>query len=226
MALAACGAQIILLARDPGRLEATRAQLGGTGHVTVAHSLDHADRTFDLIKDTTVRHGVLHGIFHAAGSYLAMPAKATRQKHIDAVFAASVMAAYGIARAAAHQSVLAAGGSVVFMSSVAGERGHPGTLAYAGAKAAIHGMVPVLAVELAPKKIRVNVITSGTVETEMHLTTAAGLPPALIEAGARRHLFGFGEPRDIGEAVVFLMSDAARWLTGTSLNVDGGYLAQ
>lgn len=226
IALAACGAQLVLLGRDEERLELTRRQLGGGDHVVVAAALLDADHTFQIVKETTTAHGILNGIFHSAGTYLAMPAKSTRQKHIDEIFAASVMAAYGIARAAAHHTVMAAGGSVVFMSSVAGERGHPGTIAYAGAKAAVRGIVPVLALELAPKRIRVNLITSGTIETEMHLTTAAGLPPELIEAGARRHLFGFGAPSDIGGAVTFLMSDAARWITGTALHVDGGYLAQ
>jgi NAD(P)-dependent dehydrogenase (short-subunit alcohol dehydrogenase family) len=112
------------------------------------------------------------------------------------------------------------------MSSVAGERGHPGTIAYAGAKAAVTGLIKPLAIELAPKRIRVNQIVSGTVETEMHLGTAANLPPELIEAGSRRHLLGFGTPPDVAAAALFLMSDASRWITGTSMRVDGGYLAQ
>lgn len=226
ISLAACGAQLVLLGRDEERLDITRKQLAGEDHVMVAAALQDADQTFRIVKGIAAAHGILHGIFHSAGTYLAMPAKSTRQKHIDEIFAAGVMAAYGIARAAAHHTVMSAGGSVVFMSSVAGERGHPGTIAYAGAKAAVRGIVPVLALELAAKRIRVNLITSGTIETEMHLTTAAGLPPELIEAGAHRHLFGFGTPRDVGGAVTFLMSDAARWITGTALRVDGGYLAQ
>ena len=226
VAFAAAGARVVLLGRDRNRLAATIDLLAGSGHASVAASLTDADGSFAIVKAAAAQHGRFDGIFHAAGAYLAMPAKMTKQRHIDEMFAASVWGAYGIARAAAHHTILAEGGSIVFMSSVAGERGHPGTIAYAGAKAAVTGLIKPLAIELAPKRIRVNQIVSGTVETEMHLGTAANLPPELIEAGSRRHLLGFGTPPDVAAAALFLMSDASRWITGTSMRVDGGYLAQ
>lgn len=226
LACAAAGAQLVLLGRDRERLAATVAMMAGTGHAAISAVLTDADTSFEVVKAAAREHGRFDGIFHAAGAYVAMPAKMTKQRHIDEMFAASVWGAYGIARAAAHHTILSEGGSVVFMSSVARERGHPGTIAYAGAKAAIAGIVKPLAIELAPKRIRVNEIVSGTVESEMHLSTAAGLPPELIEQAARRHPLGFGEPGDVAAAVLFLMSDASRWITGTSMRVDGGYLAQ
>jgi NAD(P)-dependent dehydrogenase (short-subunit alcohol dehydrogenase family) len=225
VAFAAAGARLVLLGRDRDRLAASVDLLSGAGHALVAASLTDADASFAIIKAAAAEHGPFDGIFHAAGTYLAMAAKMTKQRHVDEVFTASVWGAYGVARAAAHHSILNEGGSVVFMSSVAGVRGHPGTIAYAGAKAAIAGIVKPLAIELAPKGIRVNEIVSGTVETEMHLATAANLPPALIEAGAKRHLLGFGTPPDVAAAALFLMSDESRWITGTSMRVDGGYLA-
>jgi NAD(P)-dependent dehydrogenase (short-subunit alcohol dehydrogenase family) len=223
---AASGAKVIILGRNEDRLAAALDSLAGGDHAMVPADLTDADTTFEVVKAAASKYGRFDGIFHAAGAYLAMAAKMTKQRHIDQMFAAAVWGAYGIARAAAHHTVLAEGGSVVFMSSVARERGHPGTIAYAGAKAAVSGIVKALAVELGPKRIRVNEIVSGTVETEMHLTTAANLPVELIEAGARRHILGFGEPADVAAAAVFLMSDASRWITGASMSVDGGYLAQ
>jgi len=226
VAFAAEGARVIVLGRDRERLEATLAMLAGDRHAAVSATLTDADESFEILKSAANDHGRFDGVFHAAGAYVAMPAKMTKQRHIDAMFAAAVWGAFGVARAAAHHTVVAPGGSIVLMSSVARERGHPGTIAYASAKAAIAGIVKPLALELAPKGIRVNEIVSGTVESEMHLATAAGLPSALIEAAAKRHLLGFGAPTDVAAAALFLMSDASRWITGTSMRVDGGYLAQ
>lgn len=226
IAVAEAGAKVVIVGRDKKRLSMTIEQMMGGGHAAITGDIADADGSFALIKAAAAEHGRFDGIFHAAGTYMAMPAKMTKQRHINDMFAASVWGAYGIARAAAHHTIVADGGSIVFMSSVAGQRGHPGVIAYAGAKAAISGIVKSLAIELAPKRIRVNEILSGTVETEMHLSTAAGLPSELIEAGARRHLLGFGAPADIGQAAAFLLSDASCWITGTSMLVDGGYLAQ
>jgi NAD(P)-dependent dehydrogenase (short-subunit alcohol dehydrogenase family) len=159
-------------------------------------------------------------------AYMAMPARMTKQKHIDAMFAASVWGGFGVARAAGQKNVLSDGASVVLMSSVAAQRGHTGTTAYGAAKATMLGMVPVLAIELAPRRIRVNAIVAATIETEMHLNTIANLPDELVQDGLSRHLLGFGQPVDIANAVMFLMTDAARWITGTSMTVDGGYMAK
>jgi NAD(P)-dependent dehydrogenase (short-subunit alcohol dehydrogenase family) len=225
-ALAQCGARVILTGRDPAKLDDTRAQLTGGAHVAVAAAFTDADQVADLVKSIATDHGPLDGIFHAAGAYMAMPARMTKQRHVDNMFAASVWGAFGIARAAAQKNVMRDGASVVFMSSVAAERGHVGTTAYAGAKATILGIVPVLAIELAPRRMRVNSIVAATIETEMHLNTIANLPDELVQDGLSRHLLGFGDPSDIAHAVIYLMSDAGRWITGTALTVDGGYLAK
>lgn len=225
VALSGCGARLILMARDEARLADTRARLAGEGHVTVTAPIDDADSFADLVKRTTAEHGALHGAFHAAGTYLALPVKVTRQRHVDSMFGASVDGAYGLARAVSQKGVMVDGGSLVLMSSVAARRGNPGTAAYAGAKAAVLGLVPALAVELAARSIRVNAIVAAATETEMHLTTIAKLSEAVVEKSEGQHLLGFGDPDDVANAAIFLMCDASRWITGTALVVDGGYLA-
>jgi NAD(P)-dependent dehydrogenase (short-subunit alcohol dehydrogenase family) len=224
--LAECGAHVILTGRDPAKLEHSRARLTGEGHAAVASDFADADGVANLVKAIATDHGPLDGIFHSAGTYMALPARMTKQRHVESMFIASVWGAFGVARAAAQKNVMRDGGSLVFMSSVAAERGHVGTTAYAGAKAAILGMVPVLAIEMAPRRIRVNAIVAATIETEMHLNTIANLPDELVQDGLSRHLLGFGEPRDIANAVIFLLSDAGRWITGSALTVDGGYMAK
>lgn len=226
VALSQCGARVILTGRDGAKLEDAKQQLSGTSHVSVAADFADADQVADLVKEVGNTYGPLHGIFHSAGAYMALPARMTKQRHIENMFNASVWGAFGVSRAAAQKNVMSEGGSLVFMSSVAAERGHTGTTAYAGAKAAVLGMVPVLAIEFAPRGIRVNSIVAATIETEMHLNTIANLPDELVQDGLSRHLLGFGRPTDVANAVLFLMSDASQWITGTSLTVDGGYMAK
>ena len=224
--LARHGARVLLMGRDPAKLAQTRAAMTGDGHVQIAAEFNDSDSVADLVKSVAKDHGMLDGVFHSAGAYMAMPARMTKQRHVDSMFAASVWGAYGIARAASAKGVLADGGSLVFMASVAGVRGHTGTVAYAGAKAAILGLVPPLAIELAPRRIRVNSIVAATIETEMHLNTIANLPEEAAIDGLNRHLLGFGGTDDIANAVIFLMTPASRWITGTAMAVDGGYMAK
>jgi NAD(P)-dependent dehydrogenase (short-subunit alcohol dehydrogenase family) len=225
IALSACGARLILNGRDGERLEETRAALSGSGHVVAASALGDADEVAELIAGLAKQHGSFNGIFHSAGAYFSLPMKVTKQRHIDDAFAASVNGAYGVAKAASQRKVLSDGGSVVFMSSVAGERGHSGLAAYGGAKGAVLSIVRSLALEVSPRRVRVNAITASTIETEMHLRTIEKANMDYVAAGEARHPLGFGRPEDVSNAVLFLLSDASQWITGTSLVVDGGYLA-
>ncbi len=225
IALSKLGARLILTGRNAERLEETRLKLSGAGHTIAAADLVDADQTAEFIASLAKEHGTLNGIFHSAGAYFSLPMKVSKQRHIDSVFAASVNGAYGIAKAASQRKVLSDGGSVVFMSSVAGERGHGGLAAYGGSKAAVLGLTRALALEVAPRRVRVNAITASTIETEMHLRTIENANMDYVAAGEARHPLGFGRPEDVANAVIFLLSDAAQWVTGTSLVVDGGYLA-
>jgi NAD(P)-dependent dehydrogenase (short-subunit alcohol dehydrogenase family) len=223
--LSRLGARLLLNGRDEARLNETRAMLQGDGHRVYPGELSSADVTADLIKEAAQESGPLDGIFHSAGVFSVLPAKMTKQRNVEEVFNSSVPGAYGVARAAAQKKLVNDGASIVLMSSVAGARANVGLIAYAGAKAAILGLNRALAAELAPRRVRVNAIISGTIETEMHRQMLAKSADAQADANLSNHPLGYGQPEDIADAVVFLMSDASRWITGTELVVDGGYLA-
>jgi NAD(P)-dependent dehydrogenase (short-subunit alcohol dehydrogenase family) len=199
--------------------------LTGEGHRALAADLADADSAADVVKQAAKESGPLDGVFHAAGTFSVLPVKVTKQRHLAEAFNASVFGAYGIARAAANRNVLADGGSIILMSSVAGERASSGLTAYSGAKAAISGLNRSLAAEFAPRRVRVNSIVASTVETEMHDRTLSNADMDYVEMNRARHPLGFGRPDDISDAAIFLLSDASRWVTGSSLVVDGGYLA-
>jgi len=223
---AAMGARVTLLGRDEARLEAARATLTGQGHTKVVAEFTDLETTADVVKDIAQQNGLLDAILHSAGTELVRPMRMFKNEHAANLFDAALYGALGIARAAASRGVINDGASLVFMSSVAGLRGTSGMVGYSAAKAAIDGMVRSLACELAPRRIRVNSIAAGAVQTEMHERLTKTLNESAIADYERRHLLGFGRPDDIANAAAFLLSPASTWITGTTLSVDGGYTAQ
>lgn len=224
--LANDGATVTLAGRDSVRLEALLVDLPGEGHVAEVFELQEADATAEWLKDCTSRSGTFDGVFHAAGIELIRPIRLTKQQQIDSIFASSVYAGFGIARACAQRTVLADGGAVLFMSSVAASSGQVGMTAYSAAKAAIEGLVRSLACELAVRAVRVNGLAAGAVETPMHNRIMRGSADAALENYRTSHLLGFGTPEDIANAAVFLLGPSSRWVTGTTMIVDGGYLCR
>ena len=124
---------------------------------------------------------------------------------------------------AAAEMLKVGGGAIVCLSSVSGFVGQKGQVIYGPAKFAASGLTKHLAVELAPLGIRVNAVAPGTINTE----AVARMDPAGIQAGVARHPMGrIGEPAEVANAILFLASDEASFITGAILPVDGGFLAQ
>ena len=223
--LSQCGAQIIAVGRDAARLQESMQQLEGEGHVAQLLDLNGDDAIVECLQQLT-QSGALHGIFHAAGVSAVRPVKLSKAKNFDEVFASSARSALALARAASLRGVMVDGGAMVLMSSVAGQRGQFGMSVYAAAKAAVDGMTRALAVEFAPRGIRVNSIVAGAVATEMHARLTQSLSEASVQDYHDKHLLGFGAAADIAQVAGFLFSDGARWVTGASWLVDGGYMAR
>lgn len=225
IAMSRCGARMILNGRDVDRLEQTKSKLQGTGHQTAAAELLDVDGTAELVKSLATTFGPLDGIYHAAGVTSTVPIRFMKQRQLEDIYRPSVYATYGIGRAAAQKGVMNSGGSIVLMSSISAVKGSLCMTAYSGAKSAVDGMLRSLSVELAPKNVRVNSIICGSVYTEMYEREAALIGESSIELTRSKHLLGFGEPNDIANAVIFLVSEGSRWITGTSITIDGGVTA-
>lgn len=224
--LSRCGAELILSGRDEGRLQDTRSQLEGGNHKSLLSDFTTVEAATDTVKKIVDEGGPLHGVFHAAGISMTLPVRLIKQRQLEDVFRSSVYGAFGIVRAAAQKNVMHDGGSLVFMSSISALKGHTGMTAYSAAKAALDGLIRSAAMETAPRRIRVNSILSGAVYTEMYAREVDRMGEEWIASVGAKHPLGFGETDDITNAVLFLMSDASKWITGTAMAVDGGYMAQ
>jgi len=222
--LSKLGATIALVARDRGRLEETFEMLEGSGHGIYSFDLEQTDEIPNLIKTIAEEIGLFSGIFHAAGIAPVISIKSVKEKTILPPFQTSIFSALMLTKGFCQKGVKEDGpASLVFMSSAAGLTGSKGLSIYAASKAAVDGMVRSLAVELAEKQIRVNSIAAGMVKTEMYKIFLNNAPSEAISSKEKMHPMRFGEPLDIAMAAAFLLSDASKWITGTTLVVDGGF---
>jgi NAD(P)-dependent dehydrogenase (short-subunit alcohol dehydrogenase family) len=221
ISLASHGARLSLVARDAARLERTRTELAGEEHYATARDLSSVDGSAAAIRDVVKDRGVLSGIFYSAGSTLILPTRLLRDSHLNDVFGAGLYGAFGAVRAAASKGVLTDGGSVVLMSSIAAARGRPALSAYCASRAGVDALVRCAAIELAPRRIRVNSICAAAVETPLHESYVASIGDDAKRRYEEAHPLGFGRAIDVADAAVFLFTDASSWVSGTNWAVDG-----
>ncbi|WP_439813965.1 glucose 1-dehydrogenase [Zavarzinia sp. CC-PAN008] len=230
--LAGEGARVILsdLAEDAG--EAVAAAIRGAGGDALFEPQDVADeaRWDSLLASIRARYGALHVLVNNAGIVGTVTGvhemaladwRRTLSINLDGVF-------LGI-RHGVPLMVETGGGSIINLSSIMGLVGAAGGSAYCASKGGVRLLTKAAAIDLAPLGIRVNSIHPGYIETPMVQQIVAGMPDSntfRADLETRHALGRLGQPVDIAEAVLFLASDASRFMTGSELVVDGGYTAQ
>lgn len=223
------GARVVLTSRQFEDLNAVCESLSGEGHCVFPRDLSQdIDSISDWLKNEVVPvSGKLSGIVHAAGMAQTIPIRALRSGMTTKLFDTNMHAALALARGMRNPRVHAATASLVLVSSTLAFRGRVGLSSYAASKAALVGMGRTLAIELAPDGIRVNCVLPGWVDTAMTAEDAgiAHSGEDTMENIRSRHLLGFGDPKDVSGAVVFLLSSLSSWITGTEIVVDGGFSA-
>jgi NAD(P)-dependent dehydrogenase (short-subunit alcohol dehydrogenase family) len=222
ISLSELGASCLLFGRNPERLSETLDSLSGSGHCKYELNLEDPSPLTGILREAS-KTSSIYGAFHAAGMEWIKPISILKADEVDKMMGPTLKTALILTSVLSKSTE--GGGSLVMMSSVAATRGQTCMSLYSASRAAIEGAARSLAVELAPKNIRVNAIAAGAVETEMHDRIAKRSGAQSMDIYLGKHLLGFGRPKDIVDAALFLLSPEVRWITGTTMVVDGGYSA-
>ncbi len=224
------GAKVAINGRDQAKLEAAAREIDPTGEKVAIHAGDIADpATGAALVDLAVsRFGRLDVLVNNAGVFNPKPflelTEAEYDWYLDTILKGKFFTAQAAARA-----MQASGGAIVQTGSMWAIQaiGATPSAAYSAANAGVHAMVRNLAIELAPFNIRINAVAPAVVETPVYNTfmTDEEVKATLPQFDAFHPLGRNGQPRDIAEAILFLASDQASWITGTILSVDGGVTA-
>lgn len=222
------GATILAFGRDRDRLNETISELENTEtHKAIEAELtdyDEVDKCMQLLENEGIR---IDGIIHSAGISTTLPLRAFLPGKVENLVSVNVTSAIYLCKWITKRSMLPENGSsIVFLSSVMGSVGESGKFIYGLTKGAINAANRSLAVELAPKNIRVNSISPGVVETPMSGGSVYSRNEESLQKIVNLHPLGLGKPEDVAYAAIYLLSDASRWVTGTNLFVDGGYTAR
>lgn len=223
--LAELGARLILVGRNEERLQETWKMLPANDHKISCFDLSQFDAVGQWLKEWANEVGPLHGLVHSAGIHLMKPMRILSEKDYRTVMDANVGSAFSLAKIFCQKGIAQPSASLVFIASVAGLTGQGGVSAYSASKGAIVALTRSLAMEFAASGIRVNCIAPGVVETPMSERLFSQLTDEQMNMIHAQHPLGLGKPRDISHAAAFLLADTARWITGTTLVVDGGYCA-
>ncbi|MBC7696045.1 MAG: SDR family oxidoreductase [Burkholderiales bacterium] len=214
------GATVIITARNTENLNNTFSELdSNSGHLQICADLTSEED----IKHLTANVGIIDGIVHCCGKVLPVPVKFIKEEHLQDVFKVNYFSAVTMISELLKQKKINNNGSIVFISSVSTLHAYFGGGPYISSKAALEGYAKTLAFELIPKKIRVNVLQPALVNTEIFDSTVnAAIDDDKMKELINSYPLGIGETIDVANALAFFISDASKWITGSTLKMDGG----
>ena len=220
------GAHVVITGRREKELKEAAASIKKniTTVMGDVSSLEDLDRLYAVVKE---KHGHIDVLFANAGAGTIAPLEAATEKHFDQTFDVNVKGMFFTVQKAL--PLFKNGGSIILNSSVSNVKGLPGFTSYAASKAAVRSFARGWTMELIGRKIRVNCVSPGAIETPA-LETTTGLTPEQAKQAAAQFVTQIpmgrrGKPEELAAAVAFLASDESSYITGVDLAVDGG-LAQ
>jgi NAD(P)-dependent dehydrogenase (short-subunit alcohol dehydrogenase family) len=222
------GAAVVLLGRDRTRLEETLGSMDKSEkHIIFTIDLLDYEGVADAVKEVVTKMGRIDGLINCAGISTTLPLNAMSPLKMEHFFKTNVIGSINLTKQVIKLSHFSeTGGSIIFISSVMGVSGENGKTLYSMTKGSLIAAAKSMSIELAPRTIRVNCISPGVVETPMSKNAVYSKDDESRVRIKSLHPLGLGQPEDVANACVFLLSDAGRWITGTNMVVDGGYLAR
>lgn len=213
------GAKVIVTGRNRERLLETYGKLEGVGHEQIAIDLSSEEGLETLVQSVPK----LDGCVSNAGVVETIPLQFISIEKYDKILGINTKVPIFLTKLLIKAKKIKKGGAFVYTSSISGNKcAYFGNSLYSTSKAALEGFVKNAALDLAPKKIRVNSVMPGMIETELLSSEKISLEQ-LEEDRKRYPLKSYGKPKEVALAIAYLLSDAASWITGTSLLIDGGY---
>lgn len=214
------GAQLIITGRNPERLQETFSCLAGQGHVQYAADLTVEEK----VKELVGKLSRINGLVHCAGVLDPIPIKFLNQQKIRETLTANFDMPVMLMAALGAQKKIEKGASLVFMSSISGRHPHRGNSLYCASKAAIESFSKAIALEFSHMGVRSNCICPAMIHTPMYERAEEGMSKETMAEHISGYPLGIGYPKDISEMAMFLLSEKSRWITGTNIDMDGGFI--
>ena len=213
------GAQVILTARDEKRLEETLSQMEGDNHTLIVADISTKEGMESLLSETPT----IDGIVHCAGITKSVPFPFLSEETLNEVMGINFFTPTIVTQRLIKTKKIKRNSSIVFISSIAGVYcSSVASAAYSASKGAINGIIKAMAIELAAKKIRVNSVNPGMIQT--NIFSEGTITEEQLEEDSKRYpLKRYGTPSEVAHAVIYLLSDASSWTTGSNLIIDGGF---
>ena len=212
----------IIIGRDQKKLDSAKEKLGELCE-PVPYDVNELAGIPKLVNELVQRFGVIDILVNNAGINLKKDFTEVTDEDFQKIILTNVTSVFVFSREVVKCMLEKKNGGVIInISSMAAQYGLPRVIGYSASKNAIDGMTRAMAVELSPKGIRINAIAPGFITTPMTAKAFSDDPARLNKALARTPMGKLGEPADIGDAALFLVSDAAKFITGVVLPVDGG----
>ena len=212
------GGRLIITGRNEDRLKETFDSLKPGEHLALTADLSIAEERDSIIEQTPE----INGVVHCAGITGHLPAKFIRQQDLNEMFNINFNVPVLFTSQLLKNKKILQNSSIVFLSSITTKYPYYGGALYGSTKSAIESYSKVLALELASKKIRSNCLAPSFVQTPMVEDAEKTISKEVLDKFEKMMPLGFGEPEDVANAIVFFLSDASKWITGTNLILGGG----
>ena len=214
------GAKLVITGRNAERLQETFGRLDGDGHQQVIAELTNDEDVKRLVEGCPE----LNGLVLCAGHGMTLPFMFCTREKFDSIFNVNFFAPVELLRLCVKAKKMTKPSAVVAVASTGGTISHVvGNAVYGASKSALYSMMKSCARELAPKQIRVNMVSPAMVTTPLVGGFQTNVSQEQIQKDIQKYpLKRYGEPEEIARAIIYLLSDASSWVTGHALVIDGG----